>query len=130
MPTFVFNKLIRDKLRQEYVKLQQQAIYKELTESELLEALRQKIIEEANEIPVNGSKEAITSELADIQQVIDDIALKSGITKQEIASVKQKKFEKKGGFKEGLFVEKIILSDDDEWNEYYRQDPEKYKEIV
>jgi len=130
MATFIFNKLIRDKLKGEYVKLQQQAVYKELTESELLEALRQKIIEEANELPIKGSKEAVISELADIQQVIDDIALRSGITNEEVVSVKQMKFEKKGGFSEGLFVEKIILTDDDEWNDYYRKSPEKFEEIV
>jgi len=129
MPTFIFNKLIRDKLKDEYVKLDHRATYIELSESELLEALKQKIIEEAKEIPADGLKEEIISELADIEQVIEDIAKRYGILDKEIVSAKQKKFEKKGGFAEGLFVERVELNDDDEWVEYYRKSPEKYREL-
>ena len=130
MPTFIFNKLIRDKLKEEYVRLDHRAKYIKLTDAELNEALKQKIIEEVNEIPIDGSKENIASELADIMQVIDDIAVKNGITQQEIIDAKIKKFAKKGGFSKGLFVEKVTLHDEDEWVAYYRQEPEKYKEIV
>ncbi len=34
MPTFIFNKLIRDKLKTEYVKLDHKATYKKLSDSE------------------------------------------------------------------------------------------------
>ena len=129
MPTFIFNKLIRDKLKAEYVKLDHKATYKKLSETELFEALKQKIIEEAKEIPADGSKEEIASELADVQQVLDDLATRAGITIEEIMNAKQKKFEKKGGFSEGLFVEKVELHPNDEWVAYYRRSPEKYEEI-
>ena len=129
MPTFIFNKLIRDKLKAEYVKLDHKATYKKLSDTELFEALKQKIIEEAKEIPIDGSKEEIIGELADVQQVLDDIAIRTGITIEEIMNAKQKKFEKKGGFSEGLFVEKVELHSDDEWVAYYRRSPEKYEEI-
>lgn len=129
MPTFIFNKLIRDKLKVEYVKLNHKATYKKLSDSELFEALKQKIIEEAKEIPADGSKEEIAGELADVQQVLDDLATRAGITIEEIMDAKQKKFEKKGGFSEGLFVEKVELRPNDEWVAYYRRSPEKYEEI-
>lgn len=129
MPTFIFNKLIRDKLKDEYVKLDHKATYIKLTDVELFEALKQKIVEEANEIPVDGTKEDIISELADVQQVIDDIAKRVGVTAEEISDVKQKKFDKKGGFAGGLFVEKVELNDDDEWVAYYRKYPDRFKEI-
>ena len=129
MPTFIFNKLIRDKLKVEYVKLDHKATYKKLSDNELFEALKQKIIEEAKEIPADGSKEEIASVLADVQQALDDLATRAGITTEEIMNAKQKKFEKKGGFSEGLFVEKVELHPDDEWVAYYRRSPEKYEEI-
>jgi predicted house-cleaning noncanonical NTP pyrophosphatase (MazG superfamily) len=130
MPTFIFNKLIRDNLIAEYVKMGQVATYRALSGNELLDALKHKIIEEANEIPLTGSKDDITSELADIQQVIDVIAQCTHITSDEISEAKQRKFAKKGGFSAGLYVEKLELTDDDVWVEYYRNSPEKYKEIT
>jgi predicted house-cleaning noncanonical NTP pyrophosphatase (MazG superfamily) len=130
MPSFIFNKLIRDKLKDDYTRMGQVATYKKLSDIELLNALKQKIIEEANEIPIAGSKEDITSELADIQQAIDDIAKLAGIADIEIIIAKAKKFEKKGGFSEGVYVETLALKDDDEWVAYYRTYPERFKEIL
>lgn len=130
MPTFRFNKLIRDKLEEEYIRLHHVATYKKLNEDELLEALKQKIIEEANEIPVNGSREDVIGELADVAQVMEDIAIRFNVSADEINGAKQKKFDKKGGFHKGLFVEKVDVPEDDEWVEYYRKSPEKYEEIL
>lgn len=129
MPTFRFNKLIRDKLEQEYIRLDHKATYKKLSDKELLEALKQKIIEEANEIPVDGPRDEIIGELADVQQVLDDIAVRFAINKEEIADSKQKKFERKGGFSKGLYVEKVEIPED-EWATYYRQSPDKYEELL
>ncbi|MFZ3010217.1 MAG: hypothetical protein WA030_04365 [Candidatus Microsaccharimonas sp.] len=50
MPTFIFNKLVRDKPKDLYVELNQQTEYKKLT-----------------------SEELTVSELADIQQVVQDL---------------------------------------------------------
>jgi predicted house-cleaning noncanonical NTP pyrophosphatase (MazG superfamily) len=130
MPTFIFNKLIRDKLKDEYEKMGQVATYKMLSSAELLDALKQKMIEEAKEIPSDGSRDDILAELADVQQVIDDTAHHVGITLAEIESAKTKKIEKKGGFSEGLYVERLELKDDDEWVEYYRKNPDLFEELA
>jgi predicted house-cleaning noncanonical NTP pyrophosphatase (MazG superfamily) len=130
MITFLFNKLIRDALKDEYEKIGQVAVYKKLSELELLEAFRQKVIEEAKELPFDGTKQDdLVSELADIGQVIDDIAALRGITNAEITEAKEKKFAKKGGFKGGHFVETLSLQDDDEWVSYYRKQPDVYPEV-
>lgn len=129
MPTFMFNKLIRDKLEQEYIRLDHRAKYVKLSDAELIEALKRKIVEEAEEIPADGLKEDVASELADVMQVVEDIAAKLGVSSQDILEAKDRKFAKKGGFSKGLFVERVTLNDDDEWNEYYRKSPEKYKEL-
>ena len=129
MITFLFNKLIRDALKDEYEKIGQVAVYKKLSELELLEAFRQKVIEEAKELPFDGTKQDLVSELADIRQVIDDIAALRGITNAEITKAKEKKFAKKGGFMGGHFVETLSLQDDDEWVAYYRKQPDVYREV-
>jgi predicted house-cleaning noncanonical NTP pyrophosphatase (MazG superfamily) len=128
MATFVFNKLIRDKLRAEYEKMNQKAVYRKLSKPEFAEALKQKLIEEANEI-VATDKESVINELADIYQVVEEIIKLYEITPEEVGKVKLAKFEKKGGFSEANFVETLELTDNDEWNEYYRKSPEVFKEV-
>ncbi|MES2630415.1 MAG: nucleoside triphosphate pyrophosphohydrolase [Patescibacteria group bacterium] len=128
MATFVFNKLIRDKLRFEYEKLHQKATYRKLSNDELAGALKQKLIEEIKEIELSD-RESVITELADVYQVVEEFLRIYDINPEEIRKVKAAKFEKKGGFSEGLFVETLQLTDDDEWNEYYRKQPDVFKEV-
>jgi len=129
MPTFRFNKLVRDKLPGIYEKLDQRITWRHLNGLALLKALQDKLIEESAEIPFeNNNIESIIDELADVEQVMDDIKAKLAISDIEVEKAKQRKLVKKGGFSNGIFVESIELKDDDEWVEYYRRESEKYKE--
>lgn len=130
MPTFRFNKLVRDKLPKMYAQLRQAIVTKKLSDSELLIALHQKLIEEASEIPLeSGTHTQVVSELSDVEQVMDDIRSQLGVSRKEVDEAKQEKFAKKGGFSEGIFVQQIELKNDDEWVAYYRAEPSKYPEL-
>jgi predicted house-cleaning noncanonical NTP pyrophosphatase (MazG superfamily) len=130
MPIFQFNKLVRDKLPQLYVDLRQRITSRKLTGHELLIALRRKLIEEASEVPFEaGTREEIINELSDVEQVIKDIKSETNITDEEVEAARQRKFNEKGGFSNGTFVEQIELRNDDEWVEYYRAEPAKYPEL-
>ena len=128
MPKFRLNKLVRDKLRDEYTALNQKASYRQLTTAEHGEALKSKIVEEVNEISLDASSEAIASELADVQQVLKDLMDAYGILAEDVEALRKRKFDKKGGFAEATFVETLELESSDEWVEYYRKDPERFKE--
>lgn len=128
MPKFKLNKLVRDKLPADYEKTGQKATYRELTPSEHKSELIRKIIEEASEINVYNSNEEITGEIADIQQVLDDLAFVCGIDQAQINLIKQAKNDKKGGFKNGAFVDTLELADEDEWVQYYRKRPDVFPE--
>jgi len=56
------------------------------------------------------------------------LAILCNISQDQIELARQEKFDKKGGFAEGIFVETIELADNDKWVEYYRQKPEIFKE--
>jgi predicted house-cleaning noncanonical NTP pyrophosphatase (MazG superfamily) len=107
----------------------QKAMYRSLTREDHIMALKQKIVEEAKEIPLNGRVEDIVSELADLQQAFDDLKLISGITDVQIAISQTAKFDKKGGFLSGSYVETIELQDDDPWLPYYRDNPDLFPEV-
>jgi len=128
MPKYVLNKLVRDKLRNEYAQNNQKATYKKLSSDELAQALMQKLVEEVKEATVSDRQSMVT-ELADIYQVIEDTMNVYNITPQEVYEVKQAKLEKRGGFSGATFVQTLELAEDDEWNEYYRASPETFQEL-
>jgi len=128
VPKFELNKLVRDKLVDDYEKSNQLAEYKKLTPIEHKSELIRKIIEEASEIKIDSSQDEIISEIADIRQVIDDLSELCGISSEQIELKKQTKFDKKGGFKAGVYVTAIALKDDDEWVKYYRARPDVFLE--
>lgn len=129
MPKFELNKLVRDGLKGEYERDGQKPTYRELSPSDHKKELIGKIIEEALEIQLDNYKEVNLGELADIQQALKDLSELFGITSEQIEDIRRSKFDKKGGFLDGVFVETIELSDQDEWVKYYRQNPERFKEI-
>jgi len=129
MPIFKFNKLVRDKLRDEYARTNQKATYRELTLNDHKLELKNKIIEETKEIQIDKPVAEIADEIADIKQALDDFQNLCGITEEQVSIIKQKKYVKKGGFTSGNFVETLELDDDDKWVDYYRQSPDIFPEI-
>ena len=129
MPTFIFNKLVRDKLRDEYVRMNEKAEYRKLSRLEFSQELAHKIVEEVNEIPHEGTKAEIAAELADAKQAMDDLMDLHDIKIKEVTDIQKMKFDKKGGFSEGNFVVSLELKDGDEWVEYYRKEPDIFVEV-
>lgn len=134
MPKFKFEKLIRDKLLIEYEKNNQKAEIASLSMEEHTKALANKLIEEAyevkREIDKNVINDKIIEEIADVQQVIDDLVYLCGLTKDQIEEARLSKFDKKGGFKNGTYVKSLQLSDDDKWVGYYRKNSDVYPEEI
>ncbi|AHB41890.1 hypothetical protein RAAC3_TM7C00001G0014 [Candidatus Saccharibacteria bacterium RAAC3_TM7_1] len=130
MPIFQFNKLIRDKLPEMYGSLHQRIMSRQLSEIALLGALLDKDDEETGELRAAiGDRVKMTDELADKRQIALDFAAIAGISEEEIESRRLEKLEEKGGFSSGIFVEKIMLEQGDEWINYYRGEPNKYPEL-
>lgn len=130
MPKFIFNKLVRDKLRDEYKRMGQVATYRKLSKTEHIEQIKLKVIEEVSEIPVDGPIDDIVGEIADVQQAIDDLKVVHGVSDEQISEAQRKKFDKKGGFSGATFVETVEIKDDDPWIGYYRENPEKFVEVT
>jgi len=108
--------------------MNQKAEYRALSPTEFAAALKQKLIEEANEIDVSD-RQSIIGEVADVYQVLEDMLAANNISVEEVQNTKNAKFAKKGGFAEGTYIETLELSDNDDWNDYYRKHPNLYKEI-
>jgi predicted house-cleaning noncanonical NTP pyrophosphatase (MazG superfamily) len=81
---------------------------------ETLERLKDKLLEEANEVFEAYGEEDKThlkEEIADVIEVIDAILYHSDIKLEEVLVLRDAKKEKKGGFETGLFLESIDYFD-------------------
>jgi predicted house-cleaning noncanonical NTP pyrophosphatase (MazG superfamily) len=128
MSTFKLAKLVRDNIVDQQIALGQKPSYHHLNNKEHKQALVKKVIEEVQEV-LRAKAEDITSELADVQQALDDLIAEHGLTASEIATSQDSKKAAKGGFNKGVYVETLELSKDDPWVAYYRQDPKRFPEI-
>jgi predicted house-cleaning noncanonical NTP pyrophosphatase (MazG superfamily) len=90
--------------------------------------LIKKIVEEAQEI-TQSLTEDVASEIADVQQAIDDLKEIYGLTDDDVAKEQKAKNDKNGAFKKGLFVDYVDVDENNKWAEYYRKNADRYPEI-
>jgi predicted house-cleaning noncanonical NTP pyrophosphatase (MazG superfamily) len=128
MPRFILRKLVRDKIVDYQINRGQKPDYRILDAEEYVRELARKIAEEAQEIP-SAPEGKYAEELADVQQAVDDLREKLGVSSEEVAQAQAAKNKKSGAFKKGLYVDTLEVPDGDEWVEYYRKEPDRFPEI-
>ncbi len=117
----IFNKLVRDKMVDIYEHDIQNKIsasdysVRYMSPEETLERLKDKLLEEAQEVFEaygNEDKTALKEEMADVIEVIDAMLYHNKISLEEVLAIRDKKREKRGGFEKGVFLESIDYFDE------------------
>ena len=103
-----YNKLVRDKIPDIILKDHCLPTTRILDDSEYLEELNKKLLEEVNEYLKDDNIE----EMVDILEVIRAILDFKGTTYEEIEEKRVKKLKKRGGFKDKIYLEKVTESGD------------------
>ncbi|MGI4776097.1 MAG: hypothetical protein ACRYE9_04170 [Janthinobacterium lividum] len=109
MVKFEFNKLVRNKLIKRF---QEQKIIVNgliLTPDQFIEKLREKIIEEAQEVCQARKQEDLLTEFADLLEVIDALAKACAIDYKDIEEAKVKKREVNGYFSPESYINNILV---------------------
>ena len=116
----IYNKLVRDKMLDIYKHDVEHKIsasgysVRVLEKKEILERLKDKLLEESQEVFEAYDKEDkrdLKEELADVIEVIDAILFHNGIELAEVLAICDTKKAKKGGFEKGVFLESIDYFD-------------------
>ena len=102
----VYNKLVRDKIPEIIVGNGGEPYTRILDEDEYKVELETKLMEEYNEVLLASGDDRI-EELADMLEVISALAKVEGKTLDDVVDVKNKKCNKRGGFEERIFLEKV-----------------------
>ena len=118
-------KLVRDKVLNNILARGSKVVWKTLTDKELVYELRNKLLEESEELDPNNFEET-RKELADIQELVDQLAKVLGINKNQLTTAQKKKIKNAGSFDKRIYIDTVELQDDDTWISYYQG---KFKEI-
>lgn len=128
MRRFKLDKLVRDKVFKDMQKLGQKVEYRVLGDEELLQSLKAKLLEEAAEFDSSSPK--ALEELSDLLEIAEQLAAAFGYTYDDLRATQIKKRQKAGGFADRIFVESVIVKDDDPWLDYYVKNPDRFPEIT
>lgn len=104
MSEIIHNKLVRDKIPEIITSAGKQAVTRVLSNEEYLTELDRKLNEECTEYQSDKSIE----EMADMLEVLYAIAAARGYSVEELERVREAKAEKRGGFSDRIFLEKVI----------------------
>lgn len=129
MRKFKFAKLVRDKIVDGIVKAGNKPTWRTLSTVEYVEQLKRKVFEESKEVSQTAGDDLI-KEIADIQEVIDNLLVALNISKEQLEDFQRKKNEKAGSFKNRQYIEYVETNNDSEWVNYYLSNPIKYPEIT
>ncbi|MBX4190960.1 nucleoside triphosphate pyrophosphohydrolase [Candidatus Saccharibacteria bacterium] len=124
---FRLNKLVRDKILKSNLDMGGKVNYKILNGDKLNKALLKKIVEEAKEL--EQETELTAGEIADLQEIIDQLIKNYGLSKSEIRAKQVKKRASSGGFIKGHYITTLTLPADNKWVDYYAAEPKRFPEI-
>ncbi|WP_066309084.1 nucleoside triphosphate pyrophosphohydrolase [Bacillus sp. FJAT-29814] len=100
----IHNKLVRDRIPEIIKKTGKKYSTRSLENEEYIKELKKKSFEELNEyVNTQNDKDAI-EELADLLEIIHALAECHGASIETVEEVRKQKAEKRGGFKEKIFL--------------------------
>lgn len=104
----IYNKLVRDKIPDIIRSNSEKPKTRILNDSEFETELLKKLLEEAEEVAeAKGDKKEIAKEISDVYEVVDTIINIYGINKEKIVELQKERREKRGGFKDKIYLESV-----------------------
>ncbi|OGM28399.1 hypothetical protein A2801_02610 [Candidatus Woesebacteria bacterium RIFCSPHIGHO2_01_FULL_41_10] len=128
MRKFRFSKLVRDNIVGAIVANGNNPIWRTLQNDEYIYELKKKLAEEATELVGADSGETI-KELADVQEIIDNLLKALKVSKKELAQAQKEKNNKNGSFRKRQYIDLVEVEDNASEIEYYLKFPNKYPEV-
>ena len=106
----IYNKLVRDKVPANIASDGQRAVLTVVRGEELLQAMRRKVVEEANELSQAETREQAIEEIGDLLEIIAAYRKEMGIRPDEVQAAMMRKTSRSGNFTQGYFL--LSVSED------------------
>lgn len=105
------HKLVRDKIPELIEKGGGIPEFFELDKEQFSQALKEKLVEEVQELLEAETKEELLDELADILQLVESITADSKLLMSDVENRKERKKKENGAFEKRYFLEHITIPD-------------------
>jgi predicted house-cleaning noncanonical NTP pyrophosphatase (MazG superfamily) len=126
---FKQNKLWRDKTIENLERIGSKIHWTRLDTEQFIEQLKNKLLEEADEVCRAKDKESLIEELADLLEVVCSLCEIHGFTLDDVFHIQDKKRQERGGFQDRKFVTFAEHPVGSYFEKYCLNDPDKYPEI-
>jgi predicted house-cleaning noncanonical NTP pyrophosphatase (MazG superfamily) len=100
----IYNKLVRDRIPEVITRNGKKCSTRILDNEEYLVELKKKSFEELEEYVKTQTDEEAIEELADILEILHALAKVHGSTMREVDEIRKSKAEKRGGFRDKVFL--------------------------
>lgn len=97
-------KLVRDRIPEIVRANGKSCTITQLSAAEYRQALREKLVEEANEVADAEEKSELLKELADVGEVLNALMAAYNISPEQVKSIQQERREQRGGFEQGWML--------------------------
>lgn len=129
MKRFSCEKLARDNVIAQCLKQGIKVSCQKLDRAAHIHALKQKLLEESEEVVDAFEKEDVIEELADVQEVILALMQILDISAQDIEKLQTKKRLEMGSFMQGIYVHHMDVASDSPRLNHFLNQPKKYPEL-
>lgn len=123
---FKYAKLVRDNIPEIIIKSGAKISQRTLSNSQYIVALKSKLLEEALELKKAKKPSEIISELADAQEVIDNLLTALKLSTNGLKKIQNEKNKKNGSFQHKKYINFIKVQEDFDWLEYHLKNKDKY----
>ena len=104
----VMNKLVRDNIPDIIINNGDVPIYHFLDDVQYIKCLKEKMVEEYEEIIKANTKEEVLEECADLLELLFALIKVNGFSEEELLNARVLKRDKRGGVDKRFFLEKTI----------------------
>jgi predicted house-cleaning noncanonical NTP pyrophosphatase (MazG superfamily) len=99
-----YDKLVRDRIPEIIEADGVKAETRELASEEIIDLLKQKTIEEGQELAEATEIDDVKKEIADLEEVLRSLRERLNISDAEIEEIRQKRADARGRFEKGIFL--------------------------
>ena len=125
MMYLLFDKLVRNGVPKLVYEENGDLNYFHLKGEKCINVLKDKLLEEAQEVVDAESIDDVADEIGDVLDVLNALVKALKINKRQLKKIHRKKYRTKGGFKKGVFAYFVKIKPEDNYKEKY-----KYKDIT
>jgi predicted house-cleaning noncanonical NTP pyrophosphatase (MazG superfamily) len=127
MKYFKLDKLVRDKILDSMKETKQHPRgVKILNDQEYVSELIKKIIEETNEMGAAQTKDELEEEIADVQDILNNVKRVLKLSEQKIRQLQKKKIAQNGNFKKRIYIKDVGVEEDSMFYQNYNTHSEKF----